>query len=155
MKKLILQITFILLLGAVLALTYNSINPRGLALWAGSTSAQSQPPGGGFSQITLQEVYKIYQKPEVALLDARSTVEYNYGHIKGALSLPDEEFDKKYPGMIAKLSNKKEIIVYCSGEGCGLSEHLAKKLKTKGHRNIKLFVGGWPAWLQAEYPTDK
>lgn len=153
MKKIFWQIIFLLGLSAALSLVYNSVNSKGITLGLSPSSAQQEV--AGFPAITLAQVLKIYRQPETVLLDARSQVEYNFGHIPGALNLPDDEFDKKLPPLADKLSRKKEIIVYCSGEGCGLSEHVAKKLKENGYGNIKLFVGGWPAWLQAGYPVDK
>lgn len=153
LKKICGQIIFLCGLSLVLSLTYNAVNPRGISWGTPASSAEQETKD--FPQVSLAEVYKIYQRPEVVLLDARSAVEYNYGHIAGALNLPLDEFDKIYPLLAPKLTAKKEIIIYCSGAGCGQSQHLAQKLKEKGYHDLKVFAGGWPAWLQAGYPTAK
>lgn len=153
MKKICGQIIFLLGLTLVLSLAYNAVNPRGIS-W-GTRVSLAQQEAKDFPSVSLAEVYKIYQQPGVVLLDARAAVEYNYGHIAGALNLPLEEFDKIYPVLAPKLTAKKEIIVYCSGAGCGQSTHVAQKLKEKGYKNVKVFTGGWPAWLQAGYPTAR
>ncbi len=51
-------------------------------------------------------------KDGAVLLDVRSPMEYDYGHIKGAINMPIEQMMKSHSSLIE--DKEKEIIVYCA-----------------------------------------
>ena len=93
--------------------------------------------------------------PTVLFADARAKVEYDQGHIPGAIPLPVGEFDTYFKKYEAKIKKARKIVTYCHGVGCKLSDKCAQKLYNdhKFH-NVVSFFGGWPQWQQANLPIE-
>jgi rhodanese-related sulfurtransferase len=89
-------------------------------------------------------------------IDARAEVFFTHeGHIRGALSLPYEDFDDVYPRLKDELPPKdREVVCYCSGFGCEESAELAKLLMARGYSTVFVYEGGWPEWLEAGLPVE-
>ena len=90
----------------------------------------------------------------VMLIDARPyKPKYIKGHIPGAISIPDSQFDK----MTDKLPADKDslLIFYCGGLKCKLSHKSAMKAEKLGYTNVKVFAEGYPVWMadKAHYPS--
>lgn len=85
-------------------------------------------------------------KTDYIILDVRTIEEYNEGHIKGAICIPNETIGNIAP---EELPDKNQLIfVYCrSGNR---SDQAAKKLAALGYTQIKEF-GGITTW---EYETE-
>ncbi len=100
--------------------------------------------------------------PDLRIVDARPTAEYDSGHIRGAVSLPvADTFDpaqhKNYPDTKGKLealfgsrgmSNTTRIITYDNGKET-LSARLFWTLEYVGATNVAVLNGGIKQW-QAE-----
>lgn len=104
--------------------------------------------------ITLEQAYKLYQSGNATFIDARMELEYNLGHIKGAINIPFKKADD-YISKIKHLSKESLLICYCDGSGCDLSIDLAKKLYELGYTNVKIFYSGWNDWKEKNYPMEK
>ena len=104
--------------------------------------------------ISLEETREKLDKKGIIFLDAREADEYEAKHIKDALSLPVTHFDLYYPKMKNLLPKDAEIVVYCAGEECGASLHLAEELIGLQYKNILVFLGGWVEWNKAGYPAE-
>lgn len=99
--------------------------------------------------VGLQEAKRLLGQPGVAFVDGRSYVEWEAGHLPGALALPVGEFDKRYAMRRSILRKAAVLVIYCHGVGCTLAETLAQLLAEKGHRNLAVFWAGYPAWSAA------
>ena len=85
----------------------------------------------------------------VMIIDARpKRAKYDQGHIPGAVSIPDLEFDEN----VDKLPADKDtlLIYYCGGLKCKLSHKSAQKAEALGYTNVKVFAEGFPGWLAVE-----
>lgn len=102
--------------------------------------------------ITAEQAYKLYNAG-VVFLDARIEADYNFGHIKGAVSLPYNRIDE-YISRISNLPKNSTLITYCDGVGCDASIELAKKLVELGYTNVKIFYSGWNDWKDNNYPVE-
>lgn len=99
----------------------------------------------------------------VMLIDSRPYKgKYIKGHIPGAVSIPDTEFDKK-ADMLPK-DKDALLIYYCQGVKCKLSHKSAKKAEKLGYTNVKVYSKGYPDWIaqkgnygsvSAEYVAEK
>ena len=71
------------------------------------------------------------------ILDVRTIVEYNEGHIPNAICIPNETINNE---LIKELPNKEQLIlIYCrSGNR---SKQAAEKLKNLGYTNLIEFGG--------------
>jgi rhodanese-related sulfurtransferase/biotin operon repressor len=101
-------------------------------------------------ELTLAELIRRLEREDVVLLDVRSAEEYKRGHIPKALSLPLEEIDRRWKD----LPRDKELVAYCRGPYCVLSDRAAQKLREYGIQVKKLSVG-YPEWEQAGFPVEK
>src|SRR5712692_6106995 len=77
----------------------------------------------------------------------RAREDYQRGHIKGALSMPLEEIDKRY----RDLPRDKEIVTYCYNQYCHLSTLGALKLVEHGIPAKEMNVG-WSEWVRLGNP---
>jgi rhodanese-related sulfurtransferase len=85
------------------------------------------------------------------ILDARPEPEYLEGHIAGALSLGDHNWDEGLGTFLERWNPETPVLVYCGGQACGTSKHVALRL-LEDLPDIKVFVlhGGYPAWLKQQ-----
>jgi rhodanese-related sulfurtransferase len=82
----------------------------------------------------------------VMIIDARPYKPmYIKGHIPGAVSIPDTEFDQK-TDLLPK-DKTALLIFYCGGLECKLSHKSAKKAEALGYKNVKVFAKGFPEWM--------
>ncbi|MFH1153289.1 MAG: rhodanese-like domain-containing protein [Pseudomonadota bacterium] len=84
---------------------------------------------------------------DVLLIDSRPyKPKYVEGHIPGAISIPDTQFEKS----IDRLPKDKStlLIFYCGGLDCRLSHKSAKKAEALGYTNVKVFAKGYPEWIK-------
>ncbi|MDP1526927.1 MAG: rhodanese-like domain-containing protein [Rhodocyclaceae bacterium] len=88
------------------------------------------------------------EKMDIVLIDARPARRVaNEGTIPGAINISDTNFEKEVDKLPA--DKMKEIIYFCQGFACDLSEKSAKKAKALGYKNVRTFAGGHPAYLAA------
>lgn len=159
-----LKAVFIVLLSIIIAIAYNHFSGKGIALigsWSGKMTSDSLsvPPsyveGADPKAISLDDAMMYFQSREAIFVDARYKEEFDEGHIKGAINLPFEEFDKYYNSIKEKLPSDKILVIYCAGTECEASLFLARLLRNLGYRNenIRVFFGGWEQWHKANLPT--
>jgi phage shock protein E len=91
-----------------------------------------------YKKITSEEAkMMIDSEKDIIILDVRSQSEYDEGHIKNAILIPDTEIEKMAPINLADKNAK--ILVYCrSGRR---SELASKKLIEMGYTNVIDFGG--------------
>jgi rhodanese-related sulfurtransferase len=84
-------------------------------------------------------------KADMVIVDARpKRKKYDKGHLPGAISIPDSQFNK-LKNRLPKDKNKL-LVFYCGGLKCKLSHKSAAKAIALGHTNVKVFSAGYPAW---------
>ena len=96
-----------------------------------------------YQQITAEEAKKIMDSGEEhIILDTREQVEFDEGHIPGAILIPYTEIENKAEEMLPDKDNL--ILVYCrSGRRSKIASESLAKL---GYTNVKEFGGiiDWP-----------
>ena len=108
-----------------------------------------------WGHVTIAEAKALHADSAVLFADARPKVEYDQGHIPGAIPLPYTEFDKYYKLYESRLHKAKKIVTYCHGLGCMLSDKVAQKLyEQKKLHNVVGFFGGWPQWKDNNLPIE-
>jgi len=89
------------------------------------------------------------------LLDARKKTSFNWGHIAGAISIPQGDLASISRPNFAAIMSSSNIVVYCEGIDCGSSYFAAYKLAQSGVKNIKVYNGGWDEWVSCRMPVIK
>src|SRR4051812_34830670 len=81
-----------------------------------------QPPDWAKAKehVSLAMAKKMAKDKGVLFCDARAKVEYDMGHIPGAIPLPTGEFDKYYAQHLKRIKKAKKLVTYCHGVGCRL-----------------------------------
>lgn len=110
---------------------------------AGCQNKQKGAEEMSYQQITAEEAKNIMDTREgYIILDVRTQEEYDTGHIKDAVCLPNEEIGTEEPELLP--DKAQQILVYCrSGNR---SKQAAQKLADLGYENVLEFGGiiDWP-----------
>jgi len=103
-------------------------------------------------RITRDELMRIFSSGEkFKLVDALSKESFAQEHIKGAISLPLEDIEKK----AKKILNKNDkIIVYCASFECQASTKAAEKLLSLGYKDVLDYKGGLKDYKEANLPLE-
>jgi rhodanese-related sulfurtransferase len=92
---------------------------------------------------------KAVRKGEVMVLDVRPREEFENAHIRGALSMPIKELEKR----ISELPKKQKIAAYCRGPYCMFALTAAEALRKKGYDAVVL-GDSVQDWKTMGYPVD-
>jgi hydroxyacylglutathione hydrolase len=96
------------------------------------------------------DVHQLHQNHKaIQVLDVRSTLEWNDGHIPHAqhIYLPD------LPMHMGQLNKKAPVATYCNtGYRASIASSL---LKQAGFEDVKNVPGSWKAWIKAKLPIEK
>lgn len=92
------------------------------------------------------------EKAPMTLVDSRPKErKYDLGHIPGAISLPDSQFDKLAAEKLP-IDKSAALYFYCEGLSCRLSNDSALKATQLGYTNVKVVPDGYPGWVKAYGP---
>lgn len=91
--------------------------------------------------IARSDLESVLASDDVVLIDVRPAIEFQAGHIAGAVSVPVEEL----PHRLDTLPKDKKIIAYCRGEYCLFADEAVALLLENGFDAVRL-EGGWPEW---------
>jgi len=105
--------------------------------------------------ISIEEMKKQFDGKTAVIIDARSTEEYEAGHIPGSINIPHDRIPEFQDVLNREVSNDAHVICYCRGPLCDFSDLLATELKIIGWQDVSVFSGGWEEWTKAGYPVEK
>lgn len=91
----------------------------------------------GMMPVDREKLLKLVSEDAVTVLDVRPSVEYNAGHIAGALSIPLKELQQR----LSDLPRNQDIVAYCRGPYCVLSVMAVEMLRAKGFNAVRLEEG--------------
>jgi rhodanese-related sulfurtransferase len=91
----------------------------------------------GMMPVDREKLLRLVREEAVTVLDVRPSVEYNAGHIAGALSIPLKELQQR----LSDLPRDQEIVAYCRGPYCVLSVLAVEMLRAQGFNAVRLEEG--------------
>ncbi len=94
--------------------------------------------------ISREELRQRLQEGAMTLLDVRSPQEFAQGHLPGAINIPLEELEQR----LAELAADQELVAYCRGPYCVLSQNAAALLRAKGFM-VRRLDQGFTDWQAA------
>jgi rhodanese-related sulfurtransferase len=136
----------ILVTGVAAGLAWNAASGRGFAL------GRSVLVQAGDEIVEAADAKRLLDRGAL-FLDARPRDFWRMNRIPGALSLPEDDFDRAFAALEGRLRRASGIVVYCSGFGCDASHIVARKLRERGFIAAVLDEG-IPAWQDAGFPMD-
>ena len=153
---------FLLGIAIISAFTVNFFSPKGIALvgqWDESPGVIASKAGSNvFSgELEIKDVKiakQIFDKGKAVFVDARSVEIFKNGHIKGAKSLPLDQFDNLIKAFKKNYPTDTFIVTYCSERTCDDSRKLEQLLFDHGYINVSIFINGYQAWKAEGYPIE-
>ena len=149
-------------LAILTAFAVNFFSPAGIALWG-----QWDPSRGVISanpkndvvvhereidDITLAKA--LFDEGEALFVDARDSLSYREGHIKGAVTFPVNEFDDRIEAFLDHYPSSRFMVIYCSGRECEDSHTLAQYLAEMGYVRLKVFIDGYDGWQKEGFAVE-
>jgi len=101
-------------------------------------------------QIGRKELMAQAKRGDVIVIDVRPEQEYDTAHLPYARSMPLTELSHR----LAELPRKAEIVAYCRGPFCLMSDEAVKLLKQRGFKARKTF-DGVSEWQAAGLPLAR
>jgi rhodanese-related sulfurtransferase len=101
----------------------------------------------GAEPVGVHELLARSSAGEVVVVDVRPRVEFDAGHLPGALSIPLEELSHR----LSELDPDTSVVAYCRGPYCVLAAQAVAQLRAAGLRAERLAAGP-PDWRAAGLP---
>jgi len=103
-------------------------------------------------EVTVAEVQERLERgASLRLIDVRESEEYGRGHLPAAQWLCKGILERDIEKVVADVETP--IVLYCGG---GFRSVLAaESLQKMGYRNVASMAGGWGAWVESGYLTEK
>jgi len=101
----------------------------------------------GAEPVGVDELLARSKAGEVVVVDVRPRVEFEAGHLPGALSIPLEELAQR----LSELDPDTSVVAYCRGPYCVLAAQAVAQLRAAGLQAERL-AGGPPDWHAAGLP---
>ena len=106
----------------------------------------------GIPLLRLSEAEALWRDRSTLFLDVRSATDYEFGHIAGAVSLPEEEIEQRLLEWRPRLERAGALVVYCKSVDCGKSLWSALRLRDAGFVQTKIYPHGWNEWYNNGLP---
>lgn len=90
------------------------------------------------------------RRGDVIVLDVRPQAEYDAAHLPFARSIPLPELERR----LAELPRKTQVVAYCRGPYCLMSDEAVRLLASKGYKARKI-LDGVSEWRAAGLPLDR
>lgn len=105
----------------------------------------------GGPALTPNQLVRLVNQQQAAVVDLREPAEFRKGHIADALNLPFAKVDERW-SELEKLKERPIVLV------CKLGQHssaVASKLKAKGFTQVHRLGGGLTEWQGSQLPLVK
>lgn len=152
MKKIIIQAILIGICISGWSFLFNATYSKGISLIGQDDDYRVKTDA---ADKKLEEAWESFNEGTVVFIDCRSRSQYETGHIPGALSIPYFEMSTILPDFLMQYFPEMEYVTYCDGTDCDASVIVANELKSIGYDNVRIFFGGWNAWIQAGFPVEQ
>jgi rhodanese-related sulfurtransferase len=114
--------------------------------------------------ISLSEALAFHERTrgpdaEVLFIDARRSVIFDEGHIRGAVNLRPNDVDLR-AGPDPRLESKQALVVYGEDPSSAVARAMSKRLIEAGYntilrRRVKFYAGGFKEWVSSGLPVDR
>lgn len=102
-----------------------------------------------FRRISQKEAAELYKSGKAVFVDVRSHEQFSYGHIKGALSIPNSQLIQRW----REVPTGKLVVTYCACSAEQSSGRAVQTLNAHGIKHTAALVGGWQEWKAAGLPV--
>jgi rhodanese-related sulfurtransferase len=103
----------------------------------------------GLELVDRPTLWRLAQEGQVTVLDVRPRVEYEAGHIPGAISVPLEDLERR----LSEIPGDQPVVAYCRGPYCVLAVQAVELLRRHGFAARRM-VDGFPEWREDGLPVE-
>jgi rhodanese-related sulfurtransferase len=103
----------------------------------------------GLEMVDRPTLWRLARDGHVSVLDVRPTVEYDAGHIPGAISIPLEDLERR----LSDVPHDQPVVAYCRGPYCVLAVQAVELLRRHGFAARRL-RDGFPEWREEGLPVE-
>ena len=100
--------------------------------------------------VSREELQRRLRQGDVVVVDVRPAEEYAAGHVRGAVSIPVDELERR----IGELPPGAEVVAYCRGPLCVYAPQAVGILRRHGVPARRL-EGGFPEWRLERRPVRR
>jgi rhodanese-related sulfurtransferase len=164
----VIQAVRILIISAILGLGVNAFSPNKIP-YVGEYRDISTgdepiiPPSAGEGDppfIAIDVAQMEFSLKQALFVDARLPEEFNCGTIPGSVNVPFEQLPEgdlaaHLDSLLGHVPKDRHLVVFCSGEECDLSLHLARNFQQFGYTNLSIFFGGAREWEKAGMELER
>jgi rhodanese-related sulfurtransferase len=97
---------------------------------------------------------KHFDDGSTVFVDSRKCSDYAKSHVKGAICLPPDDVEERFPAVEPLIPPESRVILYCYGPECDMAEKVGTFLAQMGYKNMMIMTSGFPAWEKAKFPID-
>jgi rhodanese-related sulfurtransferase len=161
MRRAVGEAVVIVMVGCATGILNNAFSAKGIPLVGQWRKTYGVPSAGGahaptYGNVEINLAKALSLHDEGALfLDARPPDRYAAGHIRGARSVPEEQFDEHLNHVLDEVVGAQAVVTYCRGMECDEAHLLARRLRGAGVGRVFVFAGGFEEWKAAGYPVDE
>ena len=101
----------------------------------------------GHEEISSEGIEALVRTDSVTLIDVRPRIEFESGHLPGAISVPPDEL----ADYLGELPRDRPVVAYCRGNYCLYADEAVAVLREQGFDAHRL-DGGWIEWSSARRP---
>ena len=102
------------------------------------------------SKLGRAELLEQARRGDVVVIDVRPQAEYDTAHLPCARSIPLHELERR----LAELPRRTQIVAYCRGPFCLMSDEAVKLLAARGFKARKI-LDGVSEWQSAGLPVER
>jgi rhodanese-related sulfurtransferase len=153
-KEALREAGILILVACALGLVYTSATEKGMFARSPRSKTAQRTDIPTPSMISRNEAKSLFDSGSAVFVDARHDIDFNLGHIQGALNVPLKDYDVK-KSVLSGIPKDHLIIAYCDGSECNSSIELSVKLMKDGYKNVRIFFGGWREWVDANLPIER
>jgi len=102
----------------------------------------------GRMDVLTTDEFMAYDRENTTVLDVRTEIEFDNGHIEGAINIPVDSLRER----IGELDKNKEIIEYCQ---VGLRGYVASRILTQKDFKVKNLTGGYKSVSISSFKPNK
>lgn len=101
-----------------------------------------------------KEAVRYLKDHDAVFVDCRECKDYLKSHVKGALCMAPDDFERRFPAIEPLIPIQSRIILYCHGPTCDMAERVGVALGQMGYMNLMIMISGFPAWDNAKFPVE-
>jgi NADPH-dependent 2,4-dienoyl-CoA reductase/sulfur reductase-like enzyme/peroxiredoxin family protein/rhodanese-related sulfurtransferase/TusA-related sulfurtransferase len=102
----------------------------------------------GITEVITTDEFVAYDKTNTVLIDVRTDIEFENGHLEGAINIPVDSLRER----MNELDKNKEILEYCQ---VGIRGYIAARILSQNGFKVKNLTGGYKSALNSNIKPDK